>query len=47
MNYITECFLPDVRMGSNDVRSGFKSHYESIDMEEHGHVPVSIAVLEY
>lgn len=33
---------PDVRRGSNGVWSGAKSYYESIGMEEHGHVTVSI-----
>lgn len=36
----------DVRSGSNDARSGAKSYYESIDVEEHGHELVSITVPE-
>lgn len=34
----------DVCKDSNDVRSGGVSCYESIDMEEYGHLLVSVAV---
>lgn len=33
---------PDDRRDSNDVRSGARNYYESVDIEEHGHVLVSV-----
>lgn len=40
-----ERMLPqDVRKCSNYIRSGAKSYYEYINVEEHGHVLVSISV---